>query len=528
MKQVRAMDAWGAAGVVLAVVFAGLVLPVIVALAGAFVAGGGVSAANLVEAFSDPSRQVLLLRNSLLFTAGTVAVALAVGAPVGFLVFRAGIPFRRIFIVLCVTAACVPLYVTATCWMALFGMNFWLYNTAGAAWISGIAFAPLAALITGAGFASAGRDAEEAALLDAGRAGVFLRVTLPAGLRWIAAAAAVTAALSVWDITVTDILVVRTYAEEVFTQFQLGAGPGRAAAVALPVMVATAALSWLAVRLCRPGGRVILAGTERIAQPLELGRGRWIVFAAVACAAALFLLVPFAALVRAIGAPRNLVTALRATGGELAGTLVVTPVAATVCVIIAIWAARLLARRPAARLPVAAGLLLLAAVPAPLAGIGIIELLNRPGPAGAFYDTRAILVFACVMRSLPFAALAMLPAMLRIPAAVEESVALEGGSRLDAWRRAILPMCGRDIAIAWLLSFIISVSELGASFLVVPPGRATLTIRFFTLIHYGVYPDAAAACLLLLAIVGIAAALMIWLAGRGGAVSGIAGGKDAR
>ena len=58
---------------------------------------------------------------------------------------------------------------------------------------------------------------------------------------------------------------------------------------------------------------------------------------------------------------------------------------------------------------------------------------------------------------------------------------------------------------AWLLCFVVSLSEIGASFLVVPPGKSTLGIRFFTLIHYGVYPDAAAVCVILMSIVAVTA-----------------------
>jgi iron(III) transport system permease protein len=64
---------------------------------------------------------------------------------------------------------------------------------------------------------------------------------------------------------------------------------------------------------------------------------------------------------------------------------------------------------------------------------------------------------------------------------------------------------------------VLSLSEIGASFLVVPPGRTTLSIRFFTLIHYGVYPDAAGICLILLLMVGAAGAgiaAIVWPAVR--------------
>ena len=60
------------------------------------------------------------------------------------------------------------------------------------------------------------------------------------------------------------------------------------------------------------------------------------------------------------------------------------------------------------------------------------------------------------------------------------------------------------------LVFALSMGELGATHLVVPPGYDMLSVRIFTLIHYSVYPDVAAFCLLLLAfIAGCAGGLLV-------------------
>ncbi len=54
----------------------------------------------------------------------------------------------------------------------------------------------------------------------------------------IAAAALAVAVLTAGDMTVTDLLQVRTYAEEAFLQFILGRGLSDAMMVALPPLVA--------------------------------------------------------------------------------------------------------------------------------------------------------------------------------------------------------------------------------------------------------------------------------------------------
>ena len=65
-----------------------------------------------------------------------------------------------------------------------------------------------------------------AARLRAGRASCC-SVTLRRALGAIAAAALAVAVLTAGDMTVTDLLQVRTYAEEAYVQYSLGRGPGR-------------------------------------------------------------------------------------------------------------------------------------------------------------------------------------------------------------------------------------------------------------------------------------------------------------
>ncbi len=66
---------------------------------------------------------------------------------------------------------------------------------------------------------------------------VLTRVSLRRSISTIAAAALAVAVLTAGDMTVTDLLQVRTYAEEAYVQYILGRGPGEAALVALPPLL---------------------------------------------------------------------------------------------------------------------------------------------------------------------------------------------------------------------------------------------------------------------------------------------------
>ena len=94
-------------------------------------------------------------------------------------------------------------------------------------------------LIVGIGLRLVEPELEEQAALDGSAWQVFARVTLPATRAAIGAATLWVAILTAGEMTVTDLFSVRTYAEELYTQTAIGAGPGEASLGVLPGVVLT-------------------------------------------------------------------------------------------------------------------------------------------------------------------------------------------------------------------------------------------------------------------------------------------------
>jgi ABC-type spermidine/putrescine transport system permease subunit II len=86
-------------------------------------------------------------------------------------------------------------------------------------------------------------------------------------------------------------------------------------------------------------------------------------------------------------------------------------------------------------------------------------------------------------------------ALRSIPNEVLEAAALEGaGSWTRFWHLAV-PQRKSALAAAWLAAFVVSVGDLPATILTVPPGVTTIPIRVFGLLHAGVDDQAAGICL---------------------------------
>jgi iron(III) transport system permease protein len=141
------------------------------------------------------------------------------------------------------------------------------------------------------------------------------------------------------------------------------------------------------------------------------------------------------------------------------------------------------------------------ALPAPLAGLGLAVLWDPPG-------TLAMPVLAALTRGAPLASILLAAQRRRTEPRLLEAAHVFGRSRWHAWRAVHLPLVGRGVLAAAGLVFALSLGELGATLMVVPPGAQTLTLRVYTFLHAGASEEVAALCLLLglLAVVGASAA----------------------
>lgn len=329
----------------------------------------------------------------------TEALALPVGLPLAFLLFRTDAFGRRALLGLLALAAFVPLPLHATAWLGAignagraqaFGTAPVLAGWTGAAFVHAAAALPWIVLLAGVGLRTVEPELEEAALLDLPAWRVALTVTLRRGVGAAAAAALAVAVLTAGDMTVTDLLQVRTYAEEAFLQYNLGNGPGAAAAVALPPLAVLGGVVLLGTRA------LLTADPARLPSPAARPRvwrlGAWrvsvglVLLAAVGNAVAL----PLYSLVWRAGRVGGRAAAGRSPGwtpGGLVGTLqfawgdaqdallqsaVVAAAVATAAVALAwalAWAGRSSgAWRWVAALAVAVAL----AAPGPVAGMALV------------------------------------------------------------------------------------------------------------------------------------------------------------
>lgn len=513
-----------------------------------------------------------LFENTALLTAGTLAIALPLGALLGTVAAKIDVPGRRVILAVLLALLFVPLYVQAGAWQTLLGPGGWLTSKRGdpyamawlsgwrgAIWVHGVGAVPWIALFVAAALKTVERRLEEESLLDASGARVLLWVSLRRAASGLIAGALWTAVVCSTEIAVTDLYQIRTVAEEVYTQASLGplAGvaplPGQALAAspADPLSQTPLAASDLAIAvavLALLGVAAILASSSWAPQAATIAadsgwmwrprHGRRAIAAVAWATIASLTAFPLAGLVWRAGAtvrqegenfiriwsPARVVEMIARSPWEhrreWGWTLAIGGLAVLSVMVFAIAAAWIACRRTGLRRALAILAAVLLAVPAPLVGLWTIAVLNRPADSplswlATLYDRTLLApVLVQTWRALPLVGIWLWLQLSTVPRDLLEAARSEGASSVSQLVRVALPIRRGALVVAALLALVLAAGELSATLLVTPPGVTTISVRVFQLLHYGADDRVAALCLSIFAVLALAAGFAVLITSR--------------
>lgn len=464
-------------------------------------------------------------------------MSVPLGTLLAWLLFRSDLLSRRLWLAALGLMVFVPLYLQAAAWQSALGLQGWLVLSgftstplegwSAAVWIHAVAALPWVVFIVGCGLAHVERELEESSLLDSSPWQVFWHVTFPSTLPAIGVATLWTSLCVAGEMTVSDLFQIRTYAEEVYT-LMAATGSDDAPLRLLPGIVLTALLVAVGMATCRafaPNNRPL--SLQCRGWVFHLGGWRLPVSAAVAALIVLLIGVPLGSLaykagvvvsqidagvVRGYSPAKSfemIANAPRLHSREFGWSMLICPLSAAAAVLAAIplaWWARWGGWRSLPALMVAAMAL---AVPGPLLGLAIIKLLNQPElPWLVYLNDHSILApfLALFVRGLPAAIFVLWHALHSIPKELLELAAVDGAGPLVRLYRVALPMRLPAVGLAFLVSLAMTLGDLAASILVVPPSVVTLSIHVFGLLHYGVEDQVAAICLAMIGMFAVLAA----------------------
>jgi iron(III) transport system permease protein len=491
-----------------------------------------------------------LLLTSTLLTAASATLTLLLGLPLAALLFRSDLPGRRWWQALVVLSLFVPLPLILTAFQMSFGRL--LASTAGTPWSTGLLPAilvhsllglPWSVIVIGLGLLWVEPELEEDALAVFTPWQVFWRVSVVRAAPAILLAGLIVA-LQCWsEMAVTDFVQVRSFAEEVYIQFQGGGTDERARATAIAVPFILLVIAGTLMVLGPFQRRLPAAATlVRPARLYPLGAWRWPAFGVVS-ALALLLLGPMllglvlkaglhyatrenpgeptweagllvARFIRAVVQQREML--LTSLGLALAVGVIAALAASLTC-----WLARGSPWFAAFAWVLAAALW---ATPGPVLGIGWLDmvqhLMSLPGGSVVrlwLYERPSPLpnLWICTARFFPIALAVLWPLVRVLPHELEDSAELDG---LGPWRRfvlVILPVLRRPLCWTVLVVAVMALGEISASKIVATPGFTPLAHHLFQQMHASADTELAALALVLLGVILLGAlAVMAFLPSR--------------
>lgn len=487
-----------------------------------------------------------LMLTSFLLALAVAAITMPIALLLGMLIGKSNLPFRTFPLLLLGAILLLPLHQIASGWIAALGFRGWLSvallgpeshqilleGVWGAVIVHAAAAIPWATLLTIAALRNTSSKLEELALLDASQWRVFFRVTLPESLPALCAIMILVMTSACTEIAATDLFQVRTFAEEVYTQSALGnyqvygLDPssglvGFLAGVLLMVTIVYVALYQLQVYFIHQ-----LQEEDHTVWVLKFHRFRYLFLSILLSLIGFVVLVPIVALMFKAGVfviqteeawQRNwsiqtlimgIIDAPVRHRRELFASIKLAVLVATFVVFagsLIAWALRdpLAQKKRSPKKLLLLIVSLLVALPGPLVGLLVIVSLNQPLDSpiaflGELYGTWFAPWLAQSLRILPLVSIALWPAMASLSNSLVEAAKTDGASFTSRMFKVIYPNRWAALVAAWMLAFGLSLGELSATALVVPPGTPPLSVRVLSLLHYGVEDQVAALSLFMI------------------------------
>jgi iron(III) transport system permease protein len=438
-----------------------------------------------------------LLWNTVRLTVVVTVLCAVIGTAAAWFVERTDLPGRRLWAVLVVVPLAIPDFVVSFGWASL---STWVQGFRGAVLVMTLAVYPLVYLPVAASFRRADPGQEEVARsLGVGRLQTFWRITLAQARVAILGGCLLVTLVILAEYGAFEILGYQTFTTEIFTEFNVSFNVPTACALAL-VLVLVSLVVLLGERLAGGRGRVSRSGplAQRVAHPQPLGRAKPAVLAG------------FLALGVPVGA--SVYWMLEAGHAFLTGvslldaawhTALYSGLAAALATVMALPVA-LLAVRHEGRIYqlLERSTYLVLAMPGVMIAFAFAYFTERYA-GGFLYQSAPLLVIAYAVLFFPLALVGVKASVAQAPVRLDEVARSLGQRRRAVLWRVTLPLVGPGLAAAFCLVFLMAVTELTATLILIPTGVQTLATQFWAYQQNLAYGQAAPFALAIIAIAAV-------------------------
>lgn len=511
--------------------------------------GSGFTTQWLAAVFSSPrSNQALV--NTIIYTAGSSALAMVFGVGLSFLATRTDMPGSRWVGLLALLPMLVPPFILVVGWVALADPGAGFFNIVasdlmgstvtlvnvnsmpGIIWVTGLFLTPYVFLLVAAGFRNSDAAMEEAARVSgAGRLRLLYTIIVPLQRPALLAALLLVVIMSAGDfiIPATIGLKARIYLLSSLiwqNSHSFPARPGLAASQALLLVIVGLLCIYLQRRALSRGARyTLLGGKGSGATKFSLGMLRYplagLAFIFALCSSIFPLLAVGSMAFMKYWAPHAFTPAnftlknftyilfdYPQVWPSVKHSLILGVAGATGCVVLAIALAWYVLRMRGRLAPlVDYAIVLPLGIPGIALGIGILSAWVLV--PGGIYGTLWILLLAYITAHVPVAMQFVSSAMHRIHTELEDASRVAGQSAFGTVWRIDLPLMRPALIGGWLLMYVVILREISLVILLYNPSTVVLSVGLMDVWSSGFYPELAVYSLLL-AVLGLVPVAVLW------------------
>ena len=473
-------------------------------------------------AVTDPALRKALW-NTVVLACWVGIVSVAVGAPLAWLTARTDLPAKGLLRGLILASFVTPPFLGAFAWEMLAGPNagllnriwrdvtgateplFDIYGMPGLIFVVSVYTFPYVYIMIANTLALIGSDLEEAAsILGAGRLAVARTVTLPMVMPAVVSGfiLAVLQALALFGSPAILALPAgfHTITTQVWSFFHFPPRVELAAAISIPLLLATALLLFVQKRLLGRRGYAAVAGKGGQREPIVLGAWRYPALAACLVVMACAIFLPYGVLARAAFSRAwaqplawdNLTLAhfsftffeYSATQAAIVNTLELGLMTASVGAVLVALLSYITNRRLVLGHQLVS-FLALAPVVIPGVVLAVALFIAYTRPPLVLYGTLALLFVAYLTKEMPVGYAQSDATFRGIPPELEDAGRILGAGRLRILRDVTAPLAKSGIIAAWCFIFIGVIRELSASIILFTPNTKVMSVVIFDLKEEG-------------------------------------------
>ena len=485
---------------------------------------GAFTLSNFATLINDPTLLDPLVTTFILSTSVSL-ICCAVASPMGWLVARTDMPFRRTVRLLVTASFVTPQFLGAIAWELLAAPNsglinkvyrivtgaesdavlFNIYSFPGLIFvISCYTFPYVFVLVANALDRTPGELEDASSVLGGGTWVTARRVTIPLALPALLAGALVAFLQAMTLFGSPAILALpagfHTMTTKIWSLFQYPPKPELAAAASVPLLVLTVILLRAEHMILGRRSYAVLGGKNSEPRIIRLGKLKWLALAFCFIVLLNPVFLPYGALLNATFSKvaSQFVTftnftfhniyfvffELSATKLALYNTFVLGIATATIGTVIAVVIAYLTARE-AVTGHKALGFLATAPVAIPGIVLGVGLFLSYTRPPFVLYGTLWILLLAFLTLAMPAAYQQMQSAFKAIHPELEDASRILGATRLTALRQITAPLLRTSVIATWCFVFVGTIRELSAAVMLFTSETKVISVLIFDLNESG-------------------------------------------